>query len=152
MNCTKALSVCSNLAPCHRSAEWRMLSGLLFLIPLILIYDFFAHFFSICHPEEHRDEGSRVHPRVHPPLCSRDPSLHFVPLWMTNSKNEGVSNYKSTFHFVIQSEAKNLKSASRCIQILPPYGRLDDRMFRKFNSDTPSFFYMSVGSTSKGSP
>ena len=63
-----------------------------------------------------------------------------------------MSNYKSTFHFVIQSEAKNLKSASRCIQILPPYGRLDDRMFRKFNSDTASFFYMYAGSTSKGSP
>ena len=46
-------------------------------------------------------------------LMRSDPSLHFAPFWMTNSKNEGVSNYKSTFHFVIQSEAKNLKSVFR---------------------------------------
>ena len=30
--------------------------------------------------------------------------------------------------FVIQSEAKDLKSVSMCIQILPPFGRLNDNM------------------------
>ncbi len=30
---------------------------------------------------------------------------------------------------VIQSEAKNLKSVSLCIQILPPFGRLDDTLW-----------------------
>ena len=29
--------------------------------------------------------------------------------------------------FVIQSEAKDLKSVSMCIQILPPFGRLNDK-------------------------
>ena len=40
-------------------------------------------FFLCCHPEEHRDEGSRVHPLRKAALCSRDPSLS---LWMTIGK------------------------------------------------------------------
>ena len=79
-------------------------------------------------------------------LCTRDSSsLHssdeFMRACSNNDKKKalkGVSNYKRTFHFVIQSEAKNLKSASRCIQILPPFGRLDDRMFKLFHFDTPT--------------
>ena len=44
---------------------------------------------AYCHSEEHRDEESRVHPRVHPSLCSRDPSLHSVSLWMRRG-GEGI--------------------------------------------------------------
>ena len=44
---------------------------------------------AYCHSEELCDEESRVHPCVHPSLCSRDPSLHSVPLWMTRG-GEGI--------------------------------------------------------------
>ena len=52
----------------------------------------------------------------------------------------GCFKMKSNFHFVIQSEAKSLKSVSLCIQILPPYVRLDDRMLWEFHFDAPTFF------------
>ena len=42
--------------------------------------------------------------------------------------------------FVIQSEAKNLSTSTNAFQILPPYGRLDDRMFRKSHFDTHILF------------
>ena len=54
----------------------------------------------------------------------------------------GCVKMKSNFHFVIQSEAKNLKSASLCVQILPPFGCLDDTMLWKFHFDTASVFFI----------
>ena len=38
----------------------------------------------------------------------------------------------SSSYNVIQSVAKDLKSVSLCIQIIPPFSRLDDKMFRNF--------------------
>ena len=40
---------------------------------------------------------------------------------------------------VIQSEAKNLYTNTLCIQILPPYGRLDDKSEKIL--DEGDFFY-----------
>ena len=42
------------------------------------------------------------------------------------------------FHIVIQSEAKNLGNILYVIEILPPYGRLNDKMIGVLNYDTPS--------------
>ena len=46
-----------------------------------MIFDFSS--FLLCHPDDRREEGSRVHPLVSITICFRDTSLHFVPLWMT---------------------------------------------------------------------
>ena len=40
--------------------------------------------------------------------------------------------------FVIQSEAKDLGFILYVIEILPPYGRLNDKMISVLNFDTPS--------------
>ena len=51
---------------------------------------------------------------------------------------------------VLLNEVKNLGSAMLCvIEILPPFGRLDDKMVGNFYYDTSSFFYSVIQSEAK---
>lgn len=63
------------------STVMMMWSILLQVFLFSMIFDFSS--FLLCHPGDRREEGSRVHPLVSITICFRDPSLHFVPLWMT---------------------------------------------------------------------
>ena len=49
--------------------------------------------------------------------------FYFIKVWLCQNQN--------FYHIVIQSEAKNLKASTEyttnALQILPPYGRLDDK-------------------------
>ena len=63
------------------STVMMMWSILLQVFLFSMIFDFSS--FLLCHPDDRREEGSRVHPLVSITICFRDPSLHFVPLWMT---------------------------------------------------------------------
>ena len=49
----------------------------------------------------------------------------------------GFLGFPLVTQFVIQSEAKDLKSVGICIQILPPYGRLNDNMVEVLLFNTP---------------
>ena len=55
--------------------------------------------------------------------------FYFIKVWLCQNQN--------FYHIVIQSEAKNLKASTEyttnALHILPPYGRLDDRMLWKFH-------------------
>ena len=44
--------------------------------------------------------------------------------------------------FVIQSEAKDLGNILYVIEILPPYGRLNDKMISVLNFDTLTFLLL----------
>ena len=46
-------------------------------------------FSSICHPEEHRDEGSRVHPLVFPPI---------IPYGLINNKGSDKNKCQKNQH------------------------------------------------------
>ena len=48
----------------------------------------------------------------------------------------------SSCPIVIQSEAKDLKSVSLCIQILPPFGRLNDKKRGLLHYVTPTLFFV----------
>ena len=43
-------------------------------------------------------------------------------------------------HFVIQSEAKDLGNILYVIEILPPYGRLNDTLIGNFHFDTAPLY------------
>ena len=51
--------------------------------------------------------------------------FYFIKVWLCQNQN--------FYHIVIQSEAKNLKASTEyttnALQILPPYGRLDDKEY-----------------------
>ena len=49
----------------------------------------------------------------------------------------GFLGFPLVTQIVIQSEAKDLKSISMCIQILPPFGRLNDNMVEVLLFNTP---------------
>ena len=49
----------------------------------------FLFFSSICHPEEHRDEGSRVHPLVFPPI---------IPYGLINNKGSDKNKCQKNQH------------------------------------------------------
>ena len=51
---------------------------------------------------------------------------------------------------VLLNEVKNLGSIMLCVvEILPPFGRLDDNMIGNFYYDTSSFFYSVIQSEAK---
>ena len=48
------------------------------------VYLIFNVIQSICHSDDHREEESREHIAMEYTCgCTRDPSLHSVPFWMT---------------------------------------------------------------------